>query len=217
MVTPKPPSQSVRAELTALVQTRIMRAVADVISAGNDEITFRALAEASGVPERTIYRYYPTKESVLSAFWIWMNERLGMPPKPTSPSELVAQVPALFGAFERDALLVRAMLHHPSGRATRLDNTKARQAKLQSALGEMLAEIGASDRRRLVAAVQVLFSAAGWETMKDYCGLTGAEAADAAQWGIGVLLAEAQRSSRKSRGPASVTTARVSPKKRKEN
>jgi AcrR family transcriptional regulator len=174
-----------------------MQAIAALITGRNGEITFSALAKASGVPERTIYRYFESKEELFNAFWKWLNERLGMPSPPTSPEELVAQVPALFAAFETDEPLVRAMLHDDQGRATRLTTITARQSKLRAALDEVVAPLSPVDRRRLLTSVQALLSAASWETMKDYCAATSTEAADAAQWAIDVLIAEARRQSRK--------------------
>lgn len=188
--------RSPRDELAALTETRIMRAIAELIKEGKGEVTFSALAKASRVPERTIYRYFDTKDELFTAFWKWLNDQLGMPPPPATPAELVAQVPALFAAFESDEVLVRAMLHDAQGRATRMGKTAVRQAKLQTALAEVLVPLKPVERRRLLASVQALLSAAGWETMKDYCDTTSVEAADAAQWAIGVLIAEARRQSR---------------------
>lgn len=176
-----------------------MRAMAAAIVAGHDDVTFQALAKASGVPERTLYRYYPAKGELSSAFWVWLNERLGMPPPPQSPEELLAQVPEVFAAFDKDEALVRAMLHDAEGRATRLAKISARRQKLEKALGEVLEGLESAQRRRLLAGVQALFSAAAWETMKDYCGVTASEAADAAQWGIGVMIAAARREAQANR------------------
>ena len=173
-----------------------MRGVAGILESGGGDFTFRVLAEVSGVAERTIYRRYATKEAVFAAFWIWLNERLGMPAPPKSPQELVAQVPVLFEAFEAGEPLVRAMLHDVHGRATRLAGRQTRQARFRGSLKEILNRLEPADQTRLLASVQVLSSAAGWETMKDYWDITSVEAADAAQWAIGALLAQAQRQAR---------------------
>jgi AcrR family transcriptional regulator len=191
------PALSPRDDLAALTHARIMQGVASVLISG-DGVTFRALAEASGVPERTVYRHFETKEAVFNAFWTWANERLGMPAAPRTAEELIDQVPALFAAFESGEPLVRAMLHDPHGRATRTAHAEARRDRLRAALKDVLGPLTAAERRRLLASAQALISAAGWETMKDYWGLTSAEAADAAQWAVRVLVAEARRGNRRS-------------------
>ncbi len=179
-----------RADLAGLTRGRIMHGLAGLLTGGT-ELTFRNLAEAAGVPERTLYRYYPSRDALLAAFWIWLNDRLGMPPPPRSPEELIAGIAAIFGAFAAGEPLIRAMLHDPHGRATRLAHAGARRKRLETALAPV--PIDAASRRRLLAAVQALVSAAGWETMRDYAGLTSREAADAAQWAVAALIAAARR------------------------
>jgi AcrR family transcriptional regulator len=186
-MTDTPTVPSARADLAALTHDRAMHGVAAIIEAG-DDLTFKALSRASGVPERTLYRHYPTREAVLAAFWAWLNARLGMPPPPVSAEALVGSVPALFAAFEADERLVRAMLHDPQGRATRHAQAEARRARLLDALAEVLAPLDATGRRRLLASVQALASAATWESMKDNWDLSAEEAGDAAQWAVAALI-----------------------------
>jgi AcrR family transcriptional regulator len=189
-----------------------MRGLAELLASGERDFTFHALAAASGVPERTLYRHYAAKEDVFSGFWVWLNNRLTMPKPPKSSEELVEQIPILFAAFEAGEPLVRAMLHHAQGRATRLANAGARRARFTDALHEILVTLDPIGRRRLLASTQVLVSAAGWETMKDYRDITSVEAADAAQWAVRALIAQARqqamRTRKTSRSGASPRTKR---------
>jgi glycosyltransferase involved in cell wall biosynthesis len=74
----------------------VMRAVARRLESGAalEEISFAELAVEAGVGERTVYRYYPTREALLGAFWAWLQsqmlaERAASPaartPAPVSP------------------------------------------------------------------------------------------------------------------------------------
>ncbi len=186
------PKADMRADLAALTEERVMQALASLLTAGAGEVTFRALANASRVPERTLYRYYPNRDQLFGAFWTWLNDRLGMPPPPSSPDELIAGITRIFAAFSADAPLIRAMLHDPQGRATRLAHSEARRKRLRTALEPVLEPLAAAERKRLVAAIQALISAAGWETMQDYCQLTSQEAAETAQWAVAALIAAAK-------------------------
>lgn len=200
---------SPRADLAALTETRVMQGVAALFGSGVGDFTYRSLAAASGVPERTIYRYYPTKEAVFAAFWVWLRgERLGLPPPARTLDELFARLPVAFAAFDRSEPLIRAMLHDPHGRATRLTHAEARRAELRAVLAGVLAALDPAARTRLLASVQLLFSAAGWETMKDYWGLSGAAAADAACWAVAALIAQARGRPKPRRAPASAARAR---------
>jgi AcrR family transcriptional regulator len=207
MMTVELPNATARADLASLTQGRIMQGLAQMLTAGT-EITFRSLAQASGVPERTLYRYYPNKEALLAAFWIWLNDRLGMPPAPRTPHELVDGIATIFAAFASSEPLIRAMLHDPHGRATRLAHAEARRRRLQAALAPVLAPLDTAARRRLLASIQVLISAAGWETMRDYSELGPAEAADAAQWAVAALIAAARPAPTSSSAPRTRPPAR---------
>jgi AcrR family transcriptional regulator len=193
------PNATARADLASLTQTRIMQGLARMLTAGT-EVTFRNLAQGAGVPERTLYRYYPNKDALLAAFWIWLNDRLGMPPSPRTPQELVDAIATIFAAFASGEPLIRAMLHDPHGRATRLAHAEARRLRLQTALEPVLAPLDKAARRRLTASIQVLISAAGWETMRDYSELGPEEAADAAQWAVATLIAAARHTPKSSSG-----------------
>lgn len=171
-----------------------MQGTEALIRAGVSDATFQELAKASSVPVRTIYRYYPTKEALVTAFWEWFNhERLRLPPPPRSIPELLAQLPLLFATFEQHDALVRTMLHDRAGRAIRSQLASDRRDRFRSALADTLAELDPEGQRRLLASVQLLFSAAAWESMKDNWKLEATEAADAAAWAISALITHAQR------------------------
>jgi AcrR family transcriptional regulator len=171
-----------------------MEALAVLLRGGSEDVTFDFVSRESGVPQRTVYRYFENKEVLFDAFWRWVNASIDIPPTPTTPEELVDHIPALFAAFDRDEPLVRAMLHNPYGRAVRLAQAEARQEKFRLALDRIVAPLPPEDRRNLLASVTVLCSATGWEMMKDTWRLSGVSAAEAAQWAIRNLIGAATTS-----------------------
>ena len=53
-----------------------MRAVgAQLENRSLEDLSFAEIARDAGVGERTVYRYFPTKEALLGAFWAWMQGR----------------------------------------------------------------------------------------------------------------------------------------------
>lgn len=179
--------RSPRAELAALTEDRALKGLAALLVRG-EEATFERLAVETGVPQRTLYRYFPSKEALFSRFWGWVNETIEVPSRPTSPEAVIAHIPELFAAFDRDEPLVRAMLHNPYGRAVRVGNAEARREKFRLALAEVTTALDPADAQALLAAVAVLCSAAGWESIKDNWGLSGPAAADAAQRAVRTLI-----------------------------
>ena len=187
---------SARAELAAITQGRILRGLAALLRRSSDEVTFELVAAESGVPQRTLYRHFANKEVLFVAFWRWLNLSIEVPERPTDPDQLVAHIPALFAAFDRDEPLVRAMLHSPHGRSIRLAHAEARRDKFDAALRPVTMSLGETQKQRLLAAVTALCSASGWETMKDNWGLSGPAAANAAQWAVQALIDEARGQTR---------------------
>lgn len=183
--------RSAREELASITNTRAMEALAALLREG-DEVTFDQLSRASGIPVRTLYRHFETKEALFAAFWPWLNTKIDIPDQPHDVKELIAHIPNLFEAFDRDEPLVRAMVHHPLGRDVRLAHAAARREKFAVALGEVTSGMPAAEARHLLAAVTALCSASGWETMRDNWGLSGPAAADAAQWAVTALINQAR-------------------------
>jgi len=186
------PSKSPREQLAAMTRERILEAVARILRRGS-EVTFDQVAKESGIPQRTLYRYFENKDALFAAFWDWANATIEVPALPTSPGDLIEHIPALYAAFDRDEALVRAMMHDPHGRRVRMGNADARRAKFRDALKPLIAGLDEEDATGLLASVSAICSASGWEMIKDNWHLKGPAAARAAQWGVASLIAEARR------------------------
>src|SRR5690242_21166698 len=82
-------SIGLREEHATATRERILAAVAELIEQGDlDELTMPAVAEASGVSLRTVYRYYPTREELLEASGRWIGDALFKHPYPRSLDEV---------------------------------------------------------------------------------------------------------------------------------
>lgn len=164
-----------------------------IIAEPEADFSFEALAAASGVNRRTIFRHFPDKAALLAAFWTRANKRLGACHWPETEADLTALPPVLFAALDKIEPIVRAA--HASGpaRDMRLQANAERQAAFRTALAEIAAGLPAERARALEAAVQLLFSATAWLTIKDYWNLSGQQAGEAAARAIDALLEAARR------------------------
>ena len=63
-----------------------------------------------------------------------------------------------------------------------------RRRAFREALSEATRGASAAERRRLEAVVHALYSASAWEAMRDYAGVSGAQAGDAASWALAILV-----------------------------
>jgi AcrR family transcriptional regulator len=189
-----------RVEVQEITRNRVLSGLAQLLEA-EVPFSFRELAKASSVPERTLYRYFPSKEALFEAFWEDLNARFSLPDPPRSLDGLLERATLAFAQFDAHAPLVRAMLHDPNGKQVRVGNAPKRRREFENALAEELDldSMPRTERTRVLACVQLLVSAAGWESMKDYWGLDGSAAADAVRWAIQALVAQAKRDAKRTK------------------
>jgi hypothetical protein len=83
---------------------------------------------------------------------------------------------------------MRAMLHTEHGRAARLSDNERRQATYLRVLDDAVPGLDPARRVRAAATLQLLVSAASWESLRDYWGLDGDDAVAAVQQAIVTML-----------------------------
>jgi len=210
MKTPKPRSYSspLRAARSRETRERILAAVAEWMEVGEPgDLTLEEIARRAGVERRTIFRHFENREALLAAFWIWINERVAPRTLPGSLDDLVAAPRETFARFDEHEGVIRSSLHSRPGRAMRLAAVPARREAFRAALAEATRGASAADRRRLEAVAHALYSAAAWEAMRDYAGVTGAQAGDAVSWALRTLVEAVRTGSASPARPQSKRTS----------
>jgi AcrR family transcriptional regulator len=84
----KPPAspQNLRDRQREETREQILRAVGHQLEQGPlEDLSFAEIAKDAKVGERTVYRYFPTKEALLGAFWAWMQSQAVTPPERAKP------------------------------------------------------------------------------------------------------------------------------------
>jgi AcrR family transcriptional regulator len=186
-------AQAARSEA---VRERILEGIRDLIEAG-EELTFARVAKAAGVPERTLYRYFETREALFAAVFAWANKKIGfdgeLPADRAAAQRLVRRV---FPGFDEIASIVHELLVAPEGLAARQQNLEKRQ-RAATAIVKSELDLDRTTTRRTAAIVQLLTTAATWQTLRDFWGMDGKEAAETAALAIELVLdgarARAQR------------------------
>ncbi len=172
----------------ALVRDRVMEGVAELLTAGVD-LTFAQVAKAAGVPERTVYRHFPTREALLAEVFAWANRRIGFDGQlPATGAGAGALVRRVFPGFDAIAPVIRELLVAPGGRLARLSDKAERQRAFTGVVKHEAPGLGRHAERRVAAALQLLTAAATWQALRDYWDMDGTEAAEAAALAIEFLL-----------------------------
>ena len=184
----------------ALVRERVLEGVAQVL-AGGDELTFARVAKAADVPERTVYRHFPTREALLAAVFDWANAHVGFEgERPVRRDEVVALIERLFPGFDEIAPVIHELLVAPEGRTARLAHNDERRRSAETLVRNEVPGLDRRSARQVAAALQLLTSASAWQTLRDVWEMDGGEAADAATMAIDLIIdgargrAEARRS-----------------------
>lgn len=176
----------------ALVRERVLVGYAELLAAG-EEPTFTKVARAAGVPERTVYRHFPSRKALVSAIFDWANSRIGFDGhRPTSGDGYAALARRVFPGFDEIEPVVDELLLAPEGRSTRLDRNDERRAAALAAVRGDVPGLDEETTRRLAAAVDLFTTAGTWRSLRDYWGVDGAEAAEIAATAIELLLAGAR-------------------------
>src|SRR5437588_10678953 len=135
-------SLTLREQHAQATRQRILAAVADLIEDGDaEELTVPAVAEASGVSLRTIYRYYPTREQLLEAAGRWIGDELLKHPYPRDLDEVADLYEAGSRDFDERPGLVRALALSQLGRHVRGYRRRERLEAIGRSLRAELTEL----------------------------------------------------------------------------
>jgi AcrR family transcriptional regulator len=183
---------SLRDARSEVVRDRVLDGVAALLAAG-DDLTFAKVAKQAGVPERTVYRHFPTREALLTAVFGWANRQIGFDGNlPTDRAGATALVRRAFPGFDKIAPVVRELLVAPEGLLARLSAREERQRAAVELAQHEAPGLDPTSTRQVAAAVQLLTTAATWQTLRDYWGMDGEQAAATAALAVELLLDGAQ-------------------------
>jgi AcrR family transcriptional regulator len=154
------------------------------------DLTYSNVAEAASVQERTIYRYFPTKADLEAGLWGWILEHLThIDLKAKGEEDLIAAMRNSFKGFDDGASLIQAMLHSRQGLKIRQGQQTERRMMFEACIAAAVPEAPPRIRTPAAAALQVLYSASAWETLRSFWGMDAAQAADVVELAIRAMLA----------------------------
>lgn len=180
---------SLREEQKEETHARILgAALALVGEGGEDAVTIRAVATVAGIAERTVYRHFKTRDVLLESVWNRMQELVGPPTVPQSADALIQKPRSVFPRFHRYRKLVRAFLYRQARREYRTRSNEEFQQLMIGCVQEELEHLDERSLRRRAAIAHVIASGYAWDIMREYWGLSGEEAGEAAAEALEILL-----------------------------
>jgi AcrR family transcriptional regulator len=123
-------------------------------------LTMRLVAKRAAISERTVFRYFASRDDLLDAVVKAFQTRLELPPTPRTLEDLLGYPNALYRRFEANASLNKASLLSEISQRLRQDKTRLIAVRK---IVERIAPQSA-DRMRKVAAANIRFylAASSW-------------------------------------------------------
>jgi AcrR family transcriptional regulator len=151
-------------------------------------LTVRAVARNANMSERTVFRYFCSREELLDAVADEVRLRLDLPPPPTSLEELYAAPEALFRAFEARVNLTKAALHSEIFTRMRQTQAKDRWIAVARIIDELAPDRSRNERRIAAANIRYYLSATTWHYYRFYFEFDLKESTRCARAAIGAAI-----------------------------
>jgi AcrR family transcriptional regulator len=163
-------------------------ALAFMRNGGEEAVTIRAVAADAEVTERTVYRYFRSRDVLLRSVRQRMEDLVGPPPPPKTADALVKRPRELFARLAREPDLVPAYLHDRARRLRRRRPDEQRQQAMIECVREQLDYLDEGSLRRCAAIADLLTSPDAWQYLQEFWDLSSREAAKAATEALEILL-----------------------------
>jgi AcrR family transcriptional regulator len=184
-----------RDEHRELTRQRVLGAVLELVAEGSlDELSVPAVARHSGVSLATIYRYFPTRDELLTAaaeepsrqaLTVLHDRRSG-------DDDLAAFQRAMWTSFASNLPLLRHQITSEAGR-------EMRQARLARSRGQLAAYVEgrgvdseSPEGERLIALLLLVSGSLGLVELHDRQGMEVDDALSASLWAADVLIGASQ-------------------------
>jgi AcrR family transcriptional regulator len=189
MNAPIEPARSLREQKKKDARNRIADAVIELMAKGRNDITHDIVAEMTDISRRTIYRYFPDRERLLSAASTRVRELAGSRVEFPKDEQALLETHPIYTGFDRIAPIATLVRSTPQGRAMRMSQKDERQESYGAATADAVRNLPKEDRILATAMLQVLHTTP-WLEMRDHWDLSGEQIARATNWAIRTLLAD---------------------------
>jgi AcrR family transcriptional regulator len=175
-----------REEQAAATHDRILEGLVRTMARGVSQLSMPAVAREAGVSVATVYRHFPTKESLLTELPSYFARQSGMAQRwevPTTWREYEALVRHLFSAYARFGDVARAAMVSQLGRQAKLAQLPARIDFSRASMAAVAPGLGYEALDRVTRLSLLLVSSAAYQ-MYEALGMTADQAAEHVLWAI---------------------------------
>jgi len=166
------------------------------------ELTVRAVAKRARIAERTVFRYFNSREDFLDAIAGEVRAKLALPPPPQTLDELLTAPRQLYERFEAQMSLTKAALHSELFHRMRETQARTRWAAVRKLIDDMAPRRSERERRIAAANIRYYLAATSWHYFRFYFGFNLEDSIAAAEAAIRQTLVSLSASVRPPRKAA---------------
>ncbi len=152
------------------------------------EVTFLAVAQRANISQRTLFRYFHTRDLLLDALAEEIRVRIAPPPPPRTLTELADAPRLLYQAFEAQRRLVTAGLQPELVRRMVDAQARARWIAIRKLVDQHASRRGERERTIAAANVRYYLAATSWHYFRTYLGFDLADTIACAETAIAQSL-----------------------------
>jgi AcrR family transcriptional regulator len=153
-----------------------------------NELSVRAVARHANISERTVFRYFATRDDLLDAVANEVSRRLDLPPHPSSVEELLAYPEAAYARFEATVALTKAALHSELYHRIRSADADRRGAAIRALIDRAAPTRSEHERKLAAANIRYYLIASTWHYYRFYFGLSLEDSVECARLAIAQAL-----------------------------
>lgn len=188
---------SLRAKQVEMSRELILNTVVDILERnGLEGLSMPAIAEASGVSLRTLYRYFPTRDDLLAEAGAQIKDRMGLSDAVAGAAEIPASFWVNSARAARHPRLARALIASSAGRSARKATRSSRVSAIEAAMRELTDGLPEGRAAEAVGVITYLCSSNSWVTISEETGVSSLTARRGVVWALETLLASLQEEAR---------------------
>ena len=188
---------SLREDQRALTRQKVLAAVLELVSEGSlDDLSVPAVAQRSGVSVATIYRYFPTRDDLLTAAaaepsrQAWGRRHAGR----DGDDDLTEFQRAMWHDFADNLPLLRHQVASAAGRAMRTTRLDSSRRSLAGYIERQGVDSATPTGERLISLLLLINGSLALLELHDRQGLVVDEAIDRSRWATRALIDATRRS-----------------------
>lgn len=185
-------SATLRDRQLAATREEIVTTAMRLLERGDENVSHEAIAREAGMSTRTVYRHFEDRTVLMHAVWWKLRQMLNIR-FPATEEEIIPLGREAFRSLEEHGDLVRTVMSYVGWTLARNQQGLAPMMQgsdsFSHSLGPVLAGASPKKRKLIVGSFAAMYSAPFWHLLRDRGGLSGAEAEDAIEWMMTVLLA----------------------------